>query len=351
MIGASPLLNRDSRSAPPVTSDRFSPGPRTTITGGRRRIGFLLFDGVKALDFVGPAEVFVEANLGAGDYELVMISPDGRDVTTSVGSGASVHHAAEDAGEFDTVIIPGSNLPPRDFTTPELVAAATLLAARTRRLASICNGAYVLASMGVLDGRRATTHWKFAGEMARVFSRVRMEPDHIFIRDGNVYTSAGVAAGIDLALALVQEDLGVEAAQDVAKLLVVYMKRSGGQPQFSASLRARTPGKAIVRQVVELLESDPVAPHRTAELARRANVSPRHLTRLFRDEFGHSPREYLTSLRFDMARLSIESGHSVAAAARVSGWGSAESLRRVFVARLGVSPSEYRRRFLDRAAG
>jgi transcriptional regulator GlxA family with amidase domain len=315
------------------------------VTAQRRRIGILLFDGVKMLDYVGPAEVFVEANQAVGGYEIVLLSADGGDVATSVGGKVSVHAAAADAGVFDTVIVPGSEQPPEIFARGALLDAARGLAGRTRRLVSICSGAFVLAILGELDGHRATTHWKFTKDLARRFPEVLVQPDSIFVRDGRVYTSAGVAAGIDLALSLVEEDHGADVARQVAQLLLVYMHRSGGQSQFSASLRAPAPRTRIVRQITDLIEADPARPYSVGELAKEANVSVRHLTRLFRDELDSSPAEYVGALRFDMARIQLEAGASVTAVAAAAGFGSTEALRRTFIARLGISPSKYQQRF------
>ncbi|KHK97762.1 AraC family transcriptional regulator [Microbacterium mangrovi] len=310
-----------------------------------RRIAFLLFDGVKSLDYVGPAEVFVEANQAVHGYDVVMLSPDGRDVSTSLGGTVSVQGAASDAGEFDTVIVPGSELPPCDFARTPLTDAAADLVSRSRRVVSVCSGAFVLAEIGVLDGRRATTHWKFAPELARRYPRVHVEPDLIFVRDGDVSTSAGVAAGIDLALALVEDDHGADVARHVAQLLLVYLQRPGGQSQYSVPLRARARPASIVRRATDLVDADPARAWTVPDLAALVAVSPRHLTRRFRDELGQSPAGYVTAVRFDLARVHLEAGANVTETAALSGYGSAEALRRVFIARLGISPSQYQRRF------
>ncbi|MGO4617226.1 GlxA family transcriptional regulator [Nocardia sp. 2YAB30] len=311
----------------------------------RRRVGILVFDGVKMLDFVGPAEVFVEANQTVPGYEVVLVSADGRSVQTSIGARIEVSGAAADAGRFDTVVIPGSELPPTKFVTPEVITAARHLSWHTRRLASICSGAFVLADLGLFDGRRATTHWKFAADLARRYPSVAVEPDAIFVRDGNLYSSAGVAAGVDLALALVEEDYGADVARRVAQLLVVHMQRAGGQSQFSASLSGPAPRSPLVRKVVDLICADPAFPHTVQTLAAHAQVSVRHLTRLFRAELERSPAEYVAFIRFGVARDMLHAGHSVTDAAMAAGYGSGEALRRAFVARLGISPRKYQQRF------
>ncbi|MER7557400.1 GlxA family transcriptional regulator [Nocardioides sp. NPDC126508] len=320
-------------------------GGRTSTSHARRRIAFLLYDGVKMLDYVGPAEVFVEANQAVDGYDIVLLSPDGKDVVTSLGSRVSVHGAAHDAGAFDTVIVPGSELPPHEFVRSPLTEAATSLASRARRVVSICSGAFVLAEIGMLDGRRATTHWKFAPELQRLYPSVRVDPDAIFVRDGDILTSAGVAAGIDLALALVEDDHGADVARQVAQLLLVYLQRSGGQSQYSVPLRARAQPASIVRRATDLVDADPTRAWTVTDLARLVSTSPRHLARRFRDELGQSPSEYVTAVRFDLARMRLELGASVTEAAEQSGYGSPEALRRTFVARLGISPSQYQRRF------
>ncbi|WP_067704849.1 GlxA family transcriptional regulator [Nocardia jejuensis] len=315
-----------------------------------RRVGVLVFDGVKMLDFCGPAEVFVEANQSVRGYEVVLISPDGGDVQTSIGARIQANCAVADAGRFDTVVIPGSELAPEKFVTPQVLAAAERLSWNTRRIASICSGAFVLAELGLFDGRRATTHWKFASELARRYPAVAVDPDSIFVRDGNLYSSAGVAAGMDLALALVEEDHGADIARRVAQSLVVYMQRAGGQSQFSASLSGPVPRSPLVRGVVDLICADPAFPHTVQSLAAHARVSVRHLTRLFRAELERSPADYVAFIRFGLARDMLHSGRNVTDTAMVAGYGSSEALRRAFVARLGISPRKYQQRFRSTGA-
>ncbi|GAB2840512.1 GlxA family transcriptional regulator [Actinocorallia aurea] len=311
----------------------------------RRRIGLLVFDGVKMLDFAGPAEVFVEANQSLDAYDVVLVSADGQDVSTSIGARVTVSCAAHEAGRFDTVVIPGSELPPDVFVTPEVLGAAEALAKNTRRLTSICSGAFVLAGLGLLDGKRATTHWKFTRDLERRYPKVRVEPDSIFVRDGATYTSAGVAAGVDLALALVEEDHGADAARAVAQSLLVYMQRAGGQSQFSASLSGPAPRTPLVRAVADLVWAEPAHPYTVRELAARAGVSVRHLTRLFRAELESSPAEYVAFVRFSVARDKLDAGLTVTEAAIAAGYGGSEAMRRAFVARLGISPRKYQQRF------
>ncbi|PPF77633.1 AraC family transcriptional regulator [Subtercola sp. Z020] len=311
----------------------------------RRRIGVLLFDHVKMLDFVGPAEVFLEANQLVDGYELVFLSLDGRAVTSSMGVQVSVQAGTSAPGDFDTLIVPGSESAPGVFDDPALLSAVTDLAQRSRRVTSICSGAFALAAVGLLDGREATTHWKFAARLAASYPNVVVRPDSIFVRDGDIATSAGVAAGIDLALALVEEDHGAAVARSIAQLLLVYMQRPGGQSQFSASLRATPPRTSVARAVADYVSADPSRPSTLSDLAAHANVSTRHLTRVVRDELGMSPLEYVTSMRLEVATGWLEQGHTVAGAGRLAGFSTAVAFRRAFVARRGVTPSAYQRSF------
>jgi transcriptional regulator GlxA family with amidase domain len=311
----------------------------------RQRVGILAFDGVKLLDVAGPAEAFNEAKLLGAGYELVILSPDGRDVASSVGMTVSVAAAATDPDSFDTVLVAGGDSLPLGMVPAELVEAARHLSRHTRRMASVCTGAFVLAEAGLLEGRRATTHWQHTEELARRHRSIQVQPDAIFVKDGGLYTSAGVTAGIDLALALIEEDCGADLARNAARSLVVYMQRSGGQSQFSAPLHGTAPSGSPLRLVLDAIRADPAAPHAVTELAESAHLSTRHLTRLFRQELGTTPRSYIALVRFDTARALLDAGYSISEAAQRSGFGNPEALRRSFVAHIGVPPSKYQRRF------
>ena len=317
----------------------------------RRRIGVLLFDGVKMLDFVGPAEVFVEANQIVDGYELVLLSHNGADVTSSMGVRMGVHGAADDAGHFDTVIVPGSERAPQVYDDPAVRAAVQLLASRTRRITSICSGAFALAATGLLDGKSATTHWKFTGALATAYPSIDVRPDSIFVRDGDTYSSAGVAAGIDLALAIVEEDHGADVARSIAQLLLVYMRRSGGQSQFSASVRAKPARTSIAKAVADYIHGDPTRAGSLADIAAHANVGVRHLNRVIRDELGMTPIQYVGSLRLDVALGMLEAGDTVGQVAAAAGYASPIAFRRAFAARYNTTPSEYQRRFRTTGVG
>ena len=234
---------------------------------------------------------------------------------------------------------------------PLLVEALKTVPLRTRRLASICTGSFVLAQAGLLSGRRATTHWRHARLLARAYPDVSVEPDAIFVRDGSVYTSAGVSSGIDLALALVEEDHGTELVRDVARSLVVYLKRAGGQSQFSVLVEADPPPQSALRAVTDAIAADPGADHSVKRLAAQAALSTRQLTRLFHIELNTTPARYVEMVRIDTARAALDAGRTVTDTARLAGFGSAETLRRVFVTHLGVSPKAYRDRFRTTSRG
>lgn len=309
------------------------------------RVGLLVFDGMKLLDIAGPAEVFAEANLAGASYELVYMSTDGQAVATSVGFRLQVDSRAEAGRDFDTVMVSGGEVFPQSAVDAELVAATRHLAGQTTRMSSICTGAFVLGASGLLDGRNVTTHWKHAAALANAYPLAWVRPDAIFVKDGDVYTSAGVSAGIDLALALVEEDHGPELAREVARSLVVYMQRAGGQSQFSANLAGPAPRTPSLRQVVDLIKADPTGEHSVTSLATRANLSPRHLTRMFHEELSTTPARYLRDVRMDAAKALLDAGHSVTHTAERSGFGNSETLRRAFVRALGVSPLRYQQRF------
>nr|WP_232001871.1 GlxA family transcriptional regulator [Mycobacterium sp. 852014-52450_SCH5900713] len=318
--------------------------------GARSRVVVIVvFDDVTLLDVAGAGEVFVEANRFGADYELKIASVDGRDVTTSIGSRLGVTDSIASIESADTVLVAGSDHLPRRPVDPALVEAVRSVATRSRRMASICTGSFILAQAGLLSGRRATTHWNETRVLARAFRDVTVEPDAIFVRDGNVFTSAGISSGIDLALALVEMDYGTELVRNVARWLVVYLKRAGGQSQFSVLVEADPPPQSPLRAVIDAVAADPAANHSVKSLASRASLSTRQLTRLFQSELGMTPARYVELVRIDFARAALESGRSVSETAGIAGFGSNETLRRVFVNHLGISPKTYRERF--RTAG
>jgi transcriptional regulator GlxA family with amidase domain len=310
-----------------------------SVTG---EVIFAVSDGVLLLDVAGPVQVFDSA----GGYRVRLASPDGRSVRTDVGVSLSVDLALSDLdGSVDTLVVPGY---PRDefaAVSPGFVEAVGRIASRARRVVSVCTGAFLLAEAGLLHGRRVTTHWDACAALAARFPDVRVEPDAIYVRDGSIVTSAGVTAGIDLALALVGEDLGEERARSVAKYLVVFLQRPGGQAQFGIG-DADRPRNATLRQALDLVRANLAGDHRLTSMAARLAVSERHLTRLFRRELGLTPGRFVERLRVEAAQASLEAGDdAVHAVAKTCGFGSTESMRRAFLRVLGVPPSSYRHRF------
>jgi transcriptional regulator GlxA family with amidase domain len=297
------------------------------------------------LDVAGPTEAFTEANRYGASYSTVLVSVDGGPVRSSTGLRFSADSAAGDAGELDTLLVPGAEVLAEQAADPALTAATAGLAARAGRVASVCTGAFLLAEAGLLDGRRATTHWRHAAALQRRHPRVRVEPDAIFVADGPVVTSAGITAGIDLTLALIEHDHGAALARDVARSLVVFLQRPGGQSQFSVPARTPRPDSDLLRRVIDSIAADPAGSHTVPELAAAAGTSTRHLTRLFRGQLGTTPARYVEQVRLEHARMLLDSGYSVTSAARHSGFGSDENLRRAFRHYLNVAPTAYQHRF------
>lgn len=317
-------------------------------TGGRdrpHRVGLVVFDGVKLLDVAGPSEVFAESNRLGARYELVVCSVGGTSVTASTGMRIAADvDAAEPGLGFDTLLVMGGDRLPTHPIEPELREAVRALAARSRRVCSICTGAFILAAAGQLDAHRATTHWQHTELLARAYPLVTVDPDAIFVRDGSLFTSAGVTAGIDLALALLEDDYG-DMARLVAQSLVVFLQRPGGQSQFSPTMQNPRPRTPLLRAVFDAIAADPGADHSVTTLAAQASVSPRHLARLFHDELGTTPARYVDTVRFDAAKSALDAGSGIGEAAERAGYRNPESLRRAFVSRLGISPRAYQQRF------
>ncbi|GAA2891060.1 AraC family transcriptional regulator [Actinoplanes cyaneus] len=315
-------------------------------------VAILAFDGVQLLDVAGPAEVFTTANAFGAAYDVRTFSAGGTDVTTSSGVRLGAGPVPDQPRRLGTLVVPGRQDWRNAVRDDATMTAVTGLAPRARRIASVCAGAFLLAEVGLLDDRRATTHWQLAGELARAYPAVKVDSDPIFARDGRVFTSAGVTAGIDLALALVEADHGPAVAREVARQLVVFMARPAGQSQFSARLSVRESDHPVLRAAMDAVTGDPGADHATDRLAARAGVSARHLTRLFRTHTGMSPGRYVETVRVEEAQARLEGGaESVEAIAASAGFGSSETMRRVFHQHLGVSPTTYRARFRSTTAG
>jgi transcriptional regulator GlxA family with amidase domain len=313
-----------------------------------RKVVIVGFPGVQALDLVGPHEVFSGASLlTRGGYEVVMASIDGQAVTTATGL-AFVSTPLPDPGDpVDTVVLPGGGGVDAARSNVALVAWIKAVSRTARRVVTVCTGAFLAAEAGLLDGRRATTHWAFAERLAAEFPTIDVDPDPIFVRSSEtVWTAAGVTAGIDLALSLVEDDHGTEVAQTVARWLVLYLRRPGGQTQFAAPVWMPRAKRTSVREVQEAIEAEPGGAHSIDDLARRAAMSPRHFTRVFTDEVGEAPGQYVERVRTEAARRQLqETGDTVVAIAARCGFGTAETMRRNFIRRVGISPDQYRKAF------
>jgi transcriptional regulator GlxA family with amidase domain len=312
------------------------------------RIAFVAFEGVEALDITGPWEVFNTAGLIAGQVpELTCVSADGSDVRSSSGLTFRADGVIGDhRGAIDTLVVPGG-LGIRDaIRDPDLVAAVARLAGPAGRVAAVCTGAFLLAEAGLLDGRRATTHWASCDRLAERYPGVAVDSDLIFVRDGDVLTSAGVTAGMDLALALAEEDYGREAALQTARMLVIYARRPGGQAQFSVQLSQQMAESRPIRELQAWIGEHLDGDLSVAALAARVHLSERQFARVFRREVGSTPADYVERLRVERARTILETDSApLEAVARRCGFAGAELMRRAFRRRLAISPREYRSRF------
>jgi transcriptional regulator GlxA family with amidase domain len=314
-----------------------------------RKIVIVAFPGVQPLDVTGPAEVFAgAAQLRSGAYKVQVVAPEREPLATRASGFALLPEAsvAECRGAIDTLIVAGGFGVQAAAQDEALVAWVRSAGRRSRRVASVCTGAFLLAAGGLLDGRRATTHWASCGELERRHPEIEVDPKPIFVRDGDVWTSAGVTAGIDLALALVEDDLGAEVARLIARWLVVFVQRPGGQAQFSSHLQSTPATRAPLRELQGWIADHLDEDLRVEALAERAAMSPRNFARAFRRETGVTPAVYVESLRVEAARQRLErSSEPVELIAERSGFGTPETMRRAFARRVGVAPAQYRARF------
>lgn len=317
-----------------------------------RKVLIVGFPGVQGLDLVGPFEVFTSASLvlaaqGKEAYQPVVASLDGQPVTTETGLTFGAVELPDPSEPVDTLVLPGGRGAHDGRRDPRLIDWIVAAAPQARRVVTVCTGAFLAAQAGLLDGCRATTHWAFADELAREFPAVDVDPDPIFVRSSpTLWTAAGVSAGIDLALALVEEDHGTDIAQTVARWLVLYLRRPGGQTQFAAPVWVARAKREPLRAVQDAVESEPGGAHSISELARIASMSPRHFTRVFTDEVGEAPGAYVERVRTEAARRQLEqTDDTVVAIAARCGFGTAETMRRNFIRRVGISPDHYRKTF------
>ncbi|WP_329284879.1 GlxA family transcriptional regulator [Streptomyces sp. NBC_00691] len=316
----------------------------------QRPVLVVLFDGVQSLDVTGPYEVFAGAGRASGDpdaYRIRTASLDGGPVRTHSGlrllPDTTLAEAVAD-GAPHTLVVPGGE--GTRVPDPALIDWLRTHAPAAGRLVSVCTGALLLAEAGLLDGHRATTHWVACDHLARCYPEVEVDPDPIFVRDGRLSTSAGVTAGIDLALALVEEDLGRDVALTVARHLVVFLRRPGNQAQFSVQLATQTARREPLRELQQWITEHPEGDLSVEALAARARLSPRHFARAFQAETGTTPGRYVDRVRLEHARrLLEETSRGVEEVARAAGYGTSEAMRRAFTKALGTAPADYRRRF------
>lgn len=318
----------------------------------RRRVGILIYRNVQALDVAGPMDAFTAATLpdaagrSAPVYEVFTVASSKRALAAESGLTLKPNHTFESCPELDTLVIPGGC----GMREPQLQARVapwiTQIAKRARRVAAICTGTFGLAATGLLTNRRVTTHWRFAGELSARFPELRVDANALYLKDGPFYTSAGITAGIDLALALIEEDVGRAVSLQVARELVVYLRRPGGQAQYSEPLEFEARTLDRLADVSRWIATNLHKPITTEALARRANLGPRQVARRFKATFGTTPADFVESLRMKEAqRRLLMSGSSIKRVAASLGYGSAHVFRRAFERRFGVSPGTWRERF------
>jgi len=310
------------------------------------RIVIVTFPDVQPLDVAGPAEVFT----GAGGYDVVVAAATREPLATGSGyallPATTLEEVGGDPRPIDTLVVAGGEGTRSALADDGLVDWLRDSAPRARRVTSVCTGAFLLARAGLLDGRRCTTHWAWCDLLARSFPAVDVDPEPIFVQDGPIWTSAGVTAGMDLALALVAADRGPRVALEIARQLVLFVRRPGGQSQFSAGLEAQQTAREPLRELVVWMQDHLDADLSVPELARRAHLSERHFARAFAAECGTTPAAYVEALRVERARLLLETTDTgVDRVATAAGFGSVETLRRAFARRVGISPADYRARF------
>src|SRR6266403_531493 len=317
-----------------------------------KRIGLIGFDGVVAIDLAGPADAFTYAEIPGGQngprrcYEVVTIGLSDRPFVTESGLVFMPQKSFKNAPSLDTLVIPGGSGLRNPQICKPIAAFVKARAKSTRRIASICTGIYGLAETGLLDGRKVTTHWHHAQNVGHRFPGLQVDDNAIFLKDGPFYTSAGATAGIDLSLSLIEEDYGPGVAMAVARELVVYLKRSGGQEQYSEPLRFQTQSVSRLSDLATWIVSHLSENLSVEVLAAKACLCPRHFTRRFKEEFGYSPANFVEKLRLDEARRRLSAGdNSIENVGLSVGFKSSDAFRRAFEHRLGLNPSDYRRRF------
>src|SRR5256714_12208993 len=337
-----------------VVSSSVRPSVNSDTVGAMTplRVGLIGYEQANALDLAGPTEAFASAvrDNGKGKlercYETVVLGLTKRSFATESGLVFVPATTLEIAPKLDTLIVPGGCGLRRPAVNRKVAGWVRDRVQTARRVASVCTGIYGLAATGLLDGRNVTTHWRFAADAARQFPALKMKPNALFVKDGRFYTSAGITAGIDLALALIEEDFGSRIALAAAREMVVYLKRSGGQEQYSEPLRFQTNSGDRFADLVTWMTNNPTSAMSVEILARRASLSPRQFFRRFKEQFGTSPAMFVETLRLNEARRRLTAGEpSIDNVAESVGFQGRDSFRRAFTRRFRVTPSKFRRNF------
>ncbi|HEX4152722.1 MAG TPA: helix-turn-helix domain-containing protein [Steroidobacteraceae bacterium] len=321
-----------------------------------KTIAILAMPGVQLLDVSGPLDVFAEANVQAraanmqgrtDAYALRVIASRPGPIRSSSGARLVPDMVIGEGfrEKIDTLLVAGSPNAPDIVPAAGVVDWLCKVTPGMRRFGSVCSGAFFLAATGLLDGRRITTHWAVADRLARAFPAINIDADAIHVRDGRLRTAAGVTAGLDLSLALVEEDLGRDMAMRVAAQLVMFFKRPGGQLQFSRKGETVPVGRSALQEVQRWIAANPAADHSVQHLAQRTGLSPRHFARLFRQEVGITPATWVEEARVTAARRLLESGVAPKQTASQCGFADSDTLRRAFVRVVGITPAEYRKRY------
>ena len=310
------------------------------------RVGIVGFDQMTALDLVGPMDAFAQADTPKSPYEIFVIGITERPFTAHSGLIVKPHYSLKTAPAMDTLMIAGGKGSRIPETNRIISDWLRVQAPKCRRVASICTGAYFLGPTGLLDGKTVTTHWRHAQDFAQRFPKIDVDTDAIYLKSGKYYTSAGITAGIDLTLALIEEDYGSDVALRCARDMVVYLKRPGGQRQFSEPLRLQSDSIDEFSGLLAWIAGNLTADLSVDTMAARMSLSRRHFTRLFKNAFGSSLAEVVEGLRLDQARTLLSDPHAtVSAVASAVGFSNSDSFRRAFVRRFGIAPSSYRQPF------
>jgi transcriptional regulator GlxA family with amidase domain len=325
---------------------------RNTVRLMQKRIGVLIYRDVQALDVAGPMDAFAAATVAGGNgsraplYEVFTVAASGRALVSESSLTLKPNYTFASCPEMDTLVIPGGSAMRDPRLAEKLAPWIERHAKRARRVAAICTGTFGLAATGLLKGRRVTTHWRYAGELAARYPQLRVEANALFIKDGRFYTSAGITAGIDLALALIEEDAGRVVSLQVARDLVVYLRRSGGQAQYSEPLEFEAKSLDRFADIARWIATNLHRKLTLETLARHASLCPRQVSRRFKAAFGMTPADFVESLRMKEAQRRLATtGASIKRVASSLGYRSAPVFRRAFERRFAVSPGAYRERF------